>query len=86
MQQIRLVLKNSSGLHARPAAQFVQTAAKFTSRVTIEAMGKSVDAKSILQILGLGVRQGTEILLTAEGGDEAECIDSLSTLISGLAE
>jgi phosphocarrier protein len=83
MQQSRIILTNGSGLHARPAAQFVQKATGFKSAVTIAAGGKVANAKSILQILSLGAKKGTEILITADGTDEAECILSLSELLSG---
>jgi phosphocarrier protein len=85
MQQRRIVLTSGSGLHARPAAQFVQTATGFQSTVTVEANGKTVNAKSIMQILSLGAKGGTEIVIAAEGSDEAECISALSELLhSGL--
>jgi phosphocarrier protein len=83
MQQSRIILTNGSGLHARPAAQFVQKATGFKCSVTIAAGGKVANAKSILQILSLGAKKGTEILITAEGADEAECVLSLSELLSG---
>lgn len=87
MQQQQISLTNSSGLHARPAAQFVQKAAAFKSRVTVKAGDKSADAKSILQILSLGAKQGMEICITADGPDEAECVKTLSELIqSGFGE
>ncbi|MDF2499416.1 MAG: Phosphotransferase system, phosphocarrier protein HPr [Anaerosporomusa subterranea] len=83
MQQSRIVLTNGSGLHARPAAQFVKKAAGFKSSVTVEANGKKADAKSILQLLSLGAKDGTEIVIAAEGSDEVECIFSLRELLRG---
>ena len=74
MTTIRLVVRNPSGLHARPAALFVRTAGQFGSKVTIAnpAAGKGpVDAKSILSVLTLRISSGTEIEVSADG-DEAE--------------
>lgn len=82
MTEIHLVVSNPSGLHARPAAQFVQTAAKFQSTVQIAANGKTADAKSILMVMGLGIKQGTEISLQAAGNDEAECLAALQELFT----
>ena len=81
MQQVRLSVTSTTGLHARPAAQLVQTASQFQSTVTIEAAGKSVNAKSILQVLSLGAANGTEITVSADGPDEAECLSALASLL-----
>jgi len=83
MTKIEVVLINSAGLHARPAAQFVQKAAGFSSKVTIYFGGKTADAKSILAIMGLGLGQGSKIELTADGPDEGECLVALKALVDG---
>ena len=75
MLSIELAIANASGLHARPAALFVRTAAAFRSDVRVRNLGRSVppvDAKSILGVLGLGVGRGAVIEVTAEGEDESE--------------
>jgi len=54
-------VNNKVGLHARPAANFVQTASKFKSKITVIKDGKEVDAKSIIGILSLGVEKGANI-------------------------
>lgn len=81
MTKIELTLTNAAGLHARPAALFVQKAAAFSSKVTVQAGGKTADAKSILAIMGLGLAQGSKLELTAEGTDEGECLAALKALI-----
>jgi phosphotransferase system HPr (HPr) family protein len=84
MQRIRLTVKHPVGLHARPAAQFVQMANQFQSSITVENLsgnGGPVDAKSILSVLTLGVNQGTEIEITAQGTDEQEAIQALKALV-----
>lgn len=85
MQQIRLMLTNKVGLHARPAALFVQTAARFQSEITVRNVTRStepVNAKAILAVLTLGAEHGHEIELTASGADEAECLEALRNLAS----
>jgi phosphotransferase system HPr (HPr) family protein len=90
MQTVELTLANPSGLHARPAALFVRTAAGFASKVTIEDLdrgSKPVDAKSILMVLAAGIQRGHRVRLTAEGPDEVEAIAALETAVkSGLGE
>jgi phosphotransferase system HPr (HPr) family protein len=84
MPETTLTINNDVGLHARPAALFVQTAARFRD-TTIEVQnGPAVcDAKSILQLLTLGVRPGTAILVRAEGGQATEALDALTRLVEG---
>jgi phosphotransferase system HPr (HPr) family protein len=77
-----VTLQQEAGLHARPAAQFVKAASRFTSTITVQAGGKTANAKSIVQVLTLGARQGTTITISAEGADEAEAVAALSALAS----
>lgn len=81
MTQIELVLNNPAGLHARPAAQFIQKASAFASKVTIHSGEKTADAKSILAVMSLGLRQGAKFTLLADGPDEVECVAALQALI-----
>ena len=69
------------GFHASPSAVFVQKANKFKSRIQIRAKGKTVDAKSILMIMGMGLTTGTEITIMADGEDAKEAVDALKSLI-----
>jgi len=73
---------NKSGLHARPAAQFVRTAAGFKSRILVARAGRQADAKSIISVLSLGAAQGTEITLKVEGEDEEAAVEALSALFN----
>lgn len=78
-----LVLQNAEGLHARPAAQFVKTASAFDAKIT----ANGVDAKSLLRIMGLGLKQGATLELEAEGAQAAEALDALTALVeSGFGE
>lgn len=83
MVEVKLTITNTAGLHARPAAQFVQKAASFKSKVKIFGNNKSVDGKSILAVMGMGLKQNNEIIITAEGPDEIKCIEGLQELIIG---
>ena len=74
-------IKNKTGIHARPASVFVQTASKFKSKVQIAAKGKKVDAKSILMIMSMGLSNGTEITISADGADEADAVKTLVDLV-----
>jgi phosphocarrier protein HPr len=77
-----LTIMNKVGLHARPAALFVQTAARFKdTRIEVVKDGTVRDAKSMLGILTLGVSQGTTIMVRAEGPHAEEAIAALSDLV-----
>jgi phosphocarrier protein HPr len=68
-------------LHARPAADFVRSALKFKSRVTVGANGREADAKSLLAVLALGAKRGTTLRLSAEGDDAGAALDALSSCV-----
>ena len=82
MTQETITIENKTGIHARPASIFVQTATKFKSKVQIQAKGKTVDAKSILMIMSMGLVKGTEITIVADGPDEAEAVKALKDLVA----
>ena len=67
MLEERFVLKDSMGLHARPAAQLMMALKDIQSAVTISGNGEQVDGKDVIQILSLGCVQGDQITFTAEG-------------------
>nr|WP_240403408.1 phosphocarrier protein HPr [Lactobacillus iners] len=77
-----------TGIHARPATLLVQAASKFSSDINLEYSGKSVNLKSIMGVMSLGVGQGSEISISAEGADEKEEIDAIADTMKkeGLAE
>ncbi len=82
MAQRTAVVGSSVGLHARPAALFVQAAARQPVRVKIaKAGGDPVDARSILSVLGLDARNGDEVVLTAEGQGDQAALDELAALL-----
>jgi phosphotransferase system HPr (HPr) family protein len=86
----RVRVPNPSGLHARPAALFVRTAGGFRSKITVRNLDrgeKQADAKSILGIMTLGVAQGAEIEMSADGDDADDAIAALrDAVLGGLGE
>jgi len=88
MKQGEATLINPSGLHARPAAQFVQTAGRFKgTSVKIIKESREIDAKSVIGIMSLGAKKGTVLTVRAEGPDETEAVKTLVDLIaSGFGE
>lgn len=81
MQEVTLVVRHEVGLHARPAALFVQTAKRFQSAISVGKDDMEVNAKSILSILTLGVNQDAVIKIKADGEDEEEAVTALEELI-----
>ena len=77
----KLIVKNKQGLHARPAALFVQVANKFDSRITIKRDEEEVNGKSIMGILMLGAEKGSEILIEVDGEDAETAMTELEKLI-----
>jgi phosphocarrier protein HPr len=82
----RTLLPEEVALHARPAGAFVRAAAQFDADVIVAANGRRANAKSILEVLALGAKGGTELTLTASGADAAEAVDHLAALIPALSE
>ena len=78
-----VTIKNSVGLHARPATFFLQKANSYKCSIWVEKEDCRVNAKSLLGVLSLGIVQGTVINLIADGNDEAAAIDGLVALVDG---
>jgi phosphotransferase system HPr (HPr) family protein len=84
MQSLEITVTHPVGLHARPAAEFVKLAAKFPCDIKIcnmTAAGKTVNAKSILSVLTLGVQQGHVVQIETNGEREDEALQALRDLI-----
>ncbi|MEH7501714.1 phosphocarrier protein HPr [Neobacillus drentensis] len=77
-----------TGIHARPATLLVQTASRFDSEIHLEYKGKKVNLKSIMGVMSLGVGQGADIMISAEGNDANDALNSLEETLKreGLAE
>ncbi|MEH2028916.1 MAG: phosphoenolpyruvate--protein phosphotransferase [Nostoc sp.] len=84
-REIRLIVSNRLGLHARPAAQFVATAARFQSQILVRNLTRNtqlVRGDSINQVTTLGVRQGHELAIAATGSDVDEALEALQALFA----
>ena len=89
MYKKNVTVINESGLHARPAADFVGRAGVFLSTISISKLGNPIvaNAKSIVFVLSLGIKKGDSLEISADGVDEKEAVDSLVALIeSGFGE
>lgn len=82
MPNVDLVVVDPTGLHARPAARFVQVASRFASRIVVSHDGREADAKSLIALLGLSLRPSSEIRLLAEGPDAGEALAALVAELS----
>ena len=78
-----VLIQNRTGLHARPASEFVNKAKEFISDISIKNAEDDVevDAKSIMLLLTLALGQGDEVVISASGDDEVDAVDSLVALI-----
>ncbi len=86
MFQEKLTIKNPTGLHARPASMLTQFCQKFTSDITLLAGDKTINPKSIVNLLSAGVKPGTEITVRATGPDEDEAGAKICAFINALSE
>ena len=83
MSERRVTVGSSVGLHARPASLFVQAAGRQPVPVTIaKEGGLPVDARSILLVLGLDVRGGETVVLSAEGDGAEQALDALAEVVT----
>lgn len=80
MKQLEIAVNTTSGLHARPAANLVQTAIGFQSDVYVIKDGRRANAKSMISLLALGVAAGESVAIHADGMDEAEAIAAITQL------
>jgi len=78
----KVIVKNKQGLHARPAALFVQIANKYDSRITVRRDDEEVNGKSIMGILMLGAEKDTQIIIEIEGDDAQRAMVELEALVA----
>lgn len=87
MTEILVAIVNDTGLHARPAAQFVQRAQRFKADISVKKEEMCVNGKSMIGILTLGANKGSQIKIIANGEDEVEAAKQLAEFVnSGLEE
>ncbi|OQX95143.1 phosphocarrier protein HPr [candidate division KSB1 bacterium 4572_119] len=82
MLEKKVTIKNSQGLHARPATQFVKVAAKFQSQIFLSRDGREADGKSLMNVIALAAPKGCELILKIDGVDEQKAMTSLVKLIN----
>ncbi|GJQ60503.1 MAG: phosphoenolpyruvate--protein phosphotransferase [Candidatus Scalindua sp. AMX11] len=79
----RIKIPNINGLHARPATQFAEIANRFISEIFVSVKDKEkVNGKSIIDLLTLGAKKGTELIVSADGVDKEDALDALEGLVS----
>ncbi len=86
MYSREIVVGNETGLHARPASDFVGLAGKFQSRIELQRVGEKdkYNAKSIIMLMSLGLAEGETAILSAEGEDEMEAVEALAELVANM--
>jgi phosphocarrier protein HPr len=82
MVERRVTVVNAHGIHARPAAEIVKTAARFSSSIKLEKDGLEVNGKSIMGVMMLAAECGSEVIIRAEGADADAAVDALAELIT----
>lgn len=88
MKKQQFTVVDPLGIHARPASQLVAKATPFASSIEIRTEEKAANLKSILGVMGLALKQGSQFTLVVEGEDEEQALAALTTLITemGLAQ
>ncbi|ADK14403.1 MULTISPECIES: HPr family phosphocarrier protein [Clostridium] len=81
-----VIVKSSTGLHARPATLLVKKASSFKSDLSIEFDGKKANIKSLIGVLSLGVTKDSKVKITASGNDESLAVEEIIKLINSLEE
>ena len=78
-REVRVV--NRAGMHARPAAEFVKVAGRFSSEIRVEKDGLAVNGKSIMGVLMLAAEHGSRLTVSAQGADAEDAVKALSDLV-----
>ncbi len=82
MKTFTYTIKDELGIHARPAGLLVKAAGAFQSDITIATEAKKANAKRMMAVMGLGVKCGTEVTVTAEGADEDAAIAGMEKFLT----
>ncbi|WP_096189628.1 phosphocarrier protein HPr [Evansella halocellulosilytica] len=87
MAEKTFTITAETGIHARPATQLVNKAGQYESEITLEYNGKSVNLKSIMGVMSLGVGKGADVTVKAEGPDENDALQGIEEVMKeGLSE
>lgn len=79
MKEFKYTVKDEIGMHARPAGILMKTAVKYASEIQLKTGEKSANAKKMFAIMGLGIKNGSEVIVTAEGADEDVAIQEIKS-------
>ena len=82
MKQFQYTIKDELGVHARPAGLLVKVVKGFSSTATLEKNGKTCDMRKLMAVMGMGIRQGETVTVTAEGEDEAAAIEAVEKFLT----
>ena len=82
MKEFQYTVKDACGIHARPAGLLVKVVKGFSSTATLEKNGKTCDMRKLMAVMGMGIRQGETITVTAEGEDEAAAIEAVEKFLT----
>lgn len=82
MKEFSYVITDEIGIHARPAGMLVKEAKAFSSKITLEANGKSADATKLMAVMSLGVKTGASVVIKAEGEDEDVAIAKMQEFMT----
>lgn len=83
MKEFEYVIKDSVGIHARPAGMLVKEAKKYESKIVINANGKSAEATKLMAVMGLGVKCGQTVKVTVDGADEDAACEEMKAFLEG---
>lgn len=87
MKSVTVEIVNETGLHTRPGNEFVSMAKTFSSQISVEnESGNKVNGTSLLKLLSLGIKKGSKITVHADGTDEDEAVEKLSSLLANLKD
>lgn len=81
MKEIRHIIRDPQGIHARPAGALVKVVSQFSSNILIQKGDKEIDAKRILGVMSLGAKMGEELVFRIDGPDEVKAGDALSDFL-----
>ena len=82
MKEIKHVINDSLGMHARPAGMLVKAVAPFASKITVTAPTGTADAKRLMALMRLAAKQGMELTITVEGPDEEKAAAELQAFLT----
>ncbi|SDC19992.1 phosphocarrier protein [Terribacillus halophilus] len=81
MQEKTFTITSETGIHARPATLLVNKAGQFNSEIELTFKEKKVNLKSIMGVMSLGVPQGAQVVITADGNDEEAALEGIQEVL-----